>query len=535
MFRVKPLLLRSGRGARASFSTNNYGAKDRIHQFALVAAFATCFALTLHETHNKPQIRTALLEEEKKQLRTFTKEEVSKYTSESAGGIYVTHLDGVYDVTEFVKLHPGGNKIFLAAGTSVDPYWKTYKQHFKPFVLDLLNGMRIGTLSDYDPAHEIEVKNVFENEPVEERNPELPVYSSQPFCCGTLEEEIPKHYITPINLSYVRNNNPVPTVDVEEYRLHLGYGIVLSLEDLKQKFQPTELVVTMICTGNRRSELDRVLPVSGLKWKSDGVSTHKWKGVLLRDMRNLIVEQDGKPIEHVWFQGIDAPYDASVPVEKAFSDQGQVLIAYEMNGEPIPRDHGGPVRAVIPGHIGARSVKWLKQIKASDEESPSIWQRGAPYKVFGPYHTKLDKLNFDDFPSAQEMPVQSSICAYEWDSARQQLLVTGWAWSGGGRKILRVEVSKDGGKTWQEAKLGLGKDQPPSRAWAWTFWDCACDLSTSSQDKEIELVVRSCDQSFNVQPESTSATWNAHGILNNAYHRLHIINPLYQKEEERKT
>lgn len=449
---------------------------------------------------------------------------MAKFTAPDHGGVYVTHLDGVYDVTDFVKYHPGGNKIMLAAGASVDPYWRVYKQHLTENVLEILEDMRVGTLVDYSPSAEAQevVLDPYENEP-SNRSEQLVVHSEQPFCAGTVEAQIPLHYITPSELMYVRHNNPVPAL--EEYTLGLGWGIQLSLQDLKDKFTPHEVVMTLICAGNRREEINEVEPVVGLAWKSDAVSTARWKGVLLKDLRALI--EDGGPganeTKHVWFMGRDHPYDASIPVAKAFADKGDVLVAYELNGQPISRDHGGPVRVVVPGHVAARSVKWLEKIQVSRDESESYWQRGPAYKSFGPDIKKLEGVHSEDFPSLQEVPVQSAICTYEWNPQGDRIDVHGWAWSGGGRKIVRVEVSTDGGKHWQPAKLGEGKDQPLGRAWAWTFWGCEAEVAAGQE--EVELVVRCCDESFNVQPESAIAVWNIRGNYNNSYHRVKVDNP----------
>lgn len=107
--------------------------------------------------------------------------------------------------------------------------------------------------------------------------------------------------------------------------------------------------MTLICAGNRRSEFNSIEQTQGLEWKSDAISTSTFKGVLLKDLKPLISEQS-EVEKHVWFIGADgaedAPYDASIPTSKAFSEDGDVLLAYEMNGMQIPRDHGGPLRVI---------------------------------------------------------------------------------------------------------------------------------------------------------------------------------------------
>lgn len=470
----------------------------------------------------------------------YTREEVAKHNSLDHGGrVWVTFKDGIYDVTNFIPLHPGGKKtIMLAAGKSVEPFWAMYEsQHYTPQVMKLIAKYRIGTLRDHrfqETRTDPEVVDQYENEP--ERVHNVPVHERRPYNAGTIVSLIPDNYITPAEITYVRNHHAVPLIDPSTYELTIGDSenpVTLSLNDLEWNFQPHEIVATMICSGYRRREFNNAPhPIQGgVRWEADAVSTARWTGVLLRDLQPLIENHSTRSkdneFRHVWFVGSDEPYDASVPVEKAFSAKGDVIVAYEMNGGPIPRDHGGPVRMVIPGHAGARSVKWLKRIKASDEESKSPWQRGPAYKVFGAMYTADIPEHPELTPSIQEVPVQSAISRYEVihnaASGTTEIEMKGWAWSGGGRRILRVETSVDGGKTWMDAELQQGRDQPSGRAWAWTFWTSRrMAIAKGHASRDAELVVRALDESFNVQPERVESIWNIRGNLNNSYHRVRI-------------
>jgi sulfite oxidase len=254
-----------------------------------------------------------------------------------------------------------------------------------------------------------------------------------------------------------------------------------------------------------------------------------------------------------------------------------------MNGQPLPRDHGFPLRAIVPGHVAARSVKWLKHITLSDEESSSQWQR-RDYKCFGPNQTEVD---WDAAPAIQELPVQSAITTVklgEWKQKPQEsanrapesgskkasdtsasvrpVTMSGYAYSGGGRAIIRVDVSLDDGKSWTQAQLlpdcqseGASSDNKAETsclghgAWSWKRWrfDGDVPLSTFTQqdDKNTQekqdaeqkdsptgastnarscttLVVKATDESYNTQPESHSATWNIRGNLATAWHRVKI-------------
>jgi len=143
-----------------------------------------------------------------------------------------------------------------------------------------------------------------------------------------------------------------------------------------------------------------------------------------------------------------------------------------MNGQDIPLDHGFPLRIIAPGISGARNVKWLSRIVLSDEESQCHWQR-YDYKGFSP-NVNWDNVDFESAPSIQELPVQSAIC----DPVEGQVVeigdkrlikLRGYAWSGGGRKIIRVDVSADNGINWITADLEQ-ENTPLNRTYSWSLW-----------------------------------------------------------------
>lgn len=126
------------------------------------------------------------------------------------------------------------------------------------------------------------------------------------------------------------------------------------------------------------------------------------------------IESSKENLQHVQFEGLDLDvtgqkYGASILLEKAMDTAGDVILAYEMNGEPLPADHGFPLRVVVPGIVGARNVKWLSKVHCSDEESSSHWQQN-DYKSFSP-STDWDTVNFKSAPAIQEAPIQSAICS----------------------------------------------------------------------------------------------------------------------------
>lgn len=218
---------------------------------------------------------------------------------------------------------------------------------------------------------------------------------------------------------------------------------------------------------------------------------------------------------------MDNVYGGSIPIGKAVDPRGDVLLAYEMNGEPIPADNGFPVRVVVPGTVGARNVKWLSAVRLAPRESESHWQQ-ADYKGFNP-STDWDHIDYKSSQSIQELPVISAICSpSEGDRITGQAPVTvkGYAFSGGGREIIRVDVSGDGGKTWTTADLSP-TDQPEGRHWAARRWTVDLPVPPGVQGP-VQLVCKAVDRSYNVQPEQFEPIYNLRGVLCNAWHRVTV-------------
>lgn len=459
-----------------------------------------------------------------------------------ASGIWVLYKDGVYDITEFVESHPGGSeKIMLAAGGDIEPFWAVYAVHQgNKQAAEFLDGMRIGNLAKADreerarkPA--VDADDPFGNEPV--RHPALKVNSAKPFNAECPLELITESYITPNALFFVRNHLPVPEVDPKEFRLevslHDGKGktVKFRLEDLKNLPQHT-ITATMQCAGNRRSEMNEAKPVKGLGWGRAAMSNATWTGVYLRDVLFAAgLPPNGGGDHHVLFEGLDVdhakkPYGASIPMEKVLNPYGDVLLAFKMNGEDLPRDHGYPVRAVVPGSAGARNVKWVSRVATSKKESESFWQQH-DYKALSPaVDWKTAEAATKTAMSIQEMPVQSAITTPRSGAAVSSDLDTvefkGYAYSGGGREIIRVDVSADGGKTWIPAELTESK-QPPFRAWAWKLWEAdvpiPVDPATGKKVSDFTVVCKAVDSSCNTQPETFDGIWNLRGLASNAWPR----------------
>ncbi|KAJ3279716.1 hypothetical protein HK104_001223, partial [Borealophlyctis nickersoniae] len=229
---------------------------------------------------------------------TFSRREVMQHTSKETA-IWVIHDNGVYDITDFVDYHPGGERIMMAAGRSIDPFWSVFTIHQTPETRAILEDYRIGDLipaHDDDPAaiaqseasDRAAVEHLFANEP--KRHPSLIIRSAQP-CNAETPHDALSHFITPTDLHYVRNHLPVPAVVPDTFHLELeGPGIPdgfsISLHDLKTKFPKVDTTVTLQCAGNRRKSMadGSSKPVKGLPWEEGAISTAVWSGARLPDV-----------------------------------------------------------------------------------------------------------------------------------------------------------------------------------------------------------------------------------------------------------
>ena len=467
----------------------------------------------------------------KKGLPYFTLAEVAEHTT-AENGIWVTYGNGVYDVSNFIDLHPGGkNKIMLAAGKSIDPFWEIFAAHNTEDVYAVLEEWRIGNVNtnNRDTFSQMQKsEDLYAADPV--RSPRLIVGSEMPFWAETPTSFLVDSFLTPNNFFFVRNHLPVPEVDPKDFVLEVsGEGmkpVKLNLEDLKSNFVKYTVTATLQCAGNRRNDLAKVKPIQP-PCSNGLIGNAEWTGVRLRDVllyAGLKEADDYTPLQHVHLEGLDNDplsgerYGASIPIHKAMDRRGDCILAYQMNGKDLPRDHGYPLRAVIPGTAGARSVKWLTQIVASKNEYGGLWQQ-IYYR--GISDSVGNTADFEAAPAIQEMPVQSIICDPEEGSSLNlgYITISGLAWSGGGRGVVRVDVSSDGGKTWQTADLLDGSDQASGRAWAWTLWSADIQLPHKG---DVELCCRAVDSSYNVQPETPSSIWNLRGYLSNAWHRVSV-------------
>ena len=348
----------------------------------------------------------------------------------------------------------------------------------------------------------------------------LVVRQEDPLNAGPSLDALRRSVLTPNHLFFVRNHGSIPQVDPSAYRLAVT-GMVekpmsLSLDELREVFPTETRVATLQCAGNRRRELAEVAAIPGeLPWGADAISNASWGGVPLTEVLRATGIKAGA--EHIAFSGLDEVeregrrfgFGGSIPLEKALS--AEVLLAYEMNGVDLPPEHGFPLRVVVPGYIGARSVKWLSEISLQREPSDNFFQSRA-YKLFPP-DVRADTADWDQGETLGDLSVHAVICRPQDGETlfAGEKLIQGYAVTGGGHRIERVEIAVDGGTNWVAARLGEADDP-----WTWRFWEADVRLEPGP----VEIVARAWDSGSNSQPEEARSVWNFKGYMNNSWHRV---------------
>ena len=328
---------------------------------------------------------------------------------------------------------------------------------------------------------------------------DLVVLSEEPLNAETkLEEKTPA--ITPAGRHYVRTHFPIPAAP-QSIVVDAGSTApaAISIDEIRA-LSRRSMVVTLECAGNGRRFLDPKVP--GEQWGLGAVGTAMWTGASLRDVLRRIEIPSGTV--EVLFRGADEGvpkdlgrrigYERSLPVDVALGDD--IVVAYLMDGEPIPREHGGPIRLIVPSWYGMASVKWLAQITLLDAPFTGFFQK--------------DRYVIDGQPLRQIAPRAVLVHPQDGATVERALWLMGYAWSGTA-PVLRVDLSRDGGLEWS-AMPDSFLEASPSR-YGWTRF-AAHFLLLPGLDAEWSLVVRAIDAAGNEQP--LTPRWNALGYANNA-------------------
>ncbi|WP_328723985.1 sulfite oxidase [Streptomyces sp. NBC_00247] len=315
--------------------------------------------------------------------------------------------------------------------------------------------------------------------------------------------------LTPTDRFFVRNHTATPRIEAADWKLTVwgdgltGAPVDFSYDALRALPSVTRTAFVE-CAGNGRSfyTSQQNQQVSGTAWTLGAIGTARWRGVPLRTV--LRRAGIGRHAVDVLPRGVDAEVVTDgtnlgrvrrpLPVSKALDD---VLLAYEMNGEPLPPDHGFPVRLVVPSWVGIANIKWVGDIEVSAEPLVSPWNTTL-YRLFGPGYPAEGSapLTRQTLKSAFELPLGASFTAH------RPVHLTGRSWSGGA-PVRSVEVSTDGGVRWRRARL---RDEP--RAGSWVRWSAPWVPDRTGPGV---LLARATDRSGRTQPET--AAHNTQGYL----------------------
>ncbi|KIV81673.1 hypothetical protein PV11_03842 [Exophiala sideris] len=352
-------------------------------------------------------------------------------------------------------------------------------------------------------------------------------------------------------VAYDRNHGPIQHIDPSQHRLtiksevpiNVDVSAVLSVDDLKTKFRQHTVQCALQCAGNRRHEMrSRVKEVSGIDWGDGAVMNAEWTGPLVRDV--LIHAGLGQQNHSTGYEGLhvqmecnatkvqdDEWYGSSVPLSVVMDEDREVVLALEMNGAPLPDRHGAPVRSVIPGIIGARSVKWLDTIVLSGRESQNHYQQH-DYKVLPPEATSPEKAEemglWDKTPAMQDNPINSvvAIPGEDGDTLVRRddgkVRIAGYAIpKGKDGPVVKVQVSIDCGRNWYDVTIMDGGDEntthptnrgKPRGKFSWVLWEVYVPAEPT---EGVDIWSKATDLGGNTMSE-VKGTWNLRGVGYNA-------------------
>ncbi|KAL3418267.1 hypothetical protein PVAG01_09983 [Phlyctema vagabunda] len=363
-------------------------------------------------------------------------------------------------------------------------------------------------------------------------------------------------FLTSPELFYVRNHGAVPEVDdatIPDWEFSVE-GMVknpttMTLRELIINHEQITVPITLVCAGNRRKEQNQVRKSKGFSWGAAGVSTALWTGVPLSELIQAARPMRGA--RYVCLEGADklpnGYYGTSVKLNWVMDPNRGIMLAHKMNGEMLRPDHGKPLRAIVPGQIGGRSVKWLKKIIVTAAPSDNWYHiydnRVLPTMVSPEQSANEPKWWMDERYAIYDLSTNS---ATAYPAHEEQLClvngpevyrVRGYAYGGGGRRVTRVEITLDKGRTWALADIKYHEDTYREQvnedetlfggrldmSWrescfCWCFWEI--DLNVADLKVSGDIMVRAMDESMNVQPRDMY--WSVLGMMNNPWYRVTI-------------
>ena len=334
-----------------------------------------------------------------------------------------------------------------------------------------------------------------------------------------LDLEMPAHlidsWLTPVELFYVRNHIEQPEVNLGEWRLRVSGEVERPLEltyaDLL-RFEQADVANTLECAGNGRAMFRPRVP--GIQWARGAVGNAHFSGPRLADvLRRAGVKLSGK---HVMFNGLDQPplkapdFVRSIPMEKAM--HADTLLATRINSVALPLEHGFPVRGIVPGWLGAASVKWVTEIQVLDRPYDGTFMNSG-------YRFPKRSVAPGESVPAEEKYVLTALSVKSLITSPRQgarlkkgpIKIMGVAWAGV-EDVVRVDVSTDYGRTWRAAELGKDHTKYAWRLWGYTL--------QAREPGSYLIMARATDSAGRTQP--LAASWNPSGYFWNVVEQVRI-------------
>ena len=332
--------------------------------------------------------------------------------------------------------------------------------------------------------------------------------------------------VTPTEKLFIRNNGlppePTPTPDSWELTIdgEVNTPLKLKLGELKQRFQAVTYKMQLECGGNGRSAFTP--EARGNQWTNGGVGNPEWTGVRLKDVLqaaglkpSAVYTGNFSTDQHLSGDPTKLTISRGVPIAKAMEEH--TLLAFALNGQPLPPIHGFPLRLVAPGYPGSASGKWLTRIWIRDKEHDGPGMTGTSYRVPKTPMIPGGKTDPKNFAVLESMPVRSLITnvrnGTELPGGTRKVALRGHAWAGE-ETVKAVDVTYDYGQTWQSCAV----DAPPNK-YCWQNWRTEVTLPSAGY---FEFWVRGTDSKGRMQPP-VAANWNPQGYGGNAMHRVAVL------------
>ncbi|WP_394739348.1 sulfite oxidase [Natronococcus roseus] len=399
---------------------------------------------------------------------------------------------------------------------------------------------------------------------LEDAYPGLTVHSADPENGEAAERETYINYITPAEEHFIRNRYLSPDIDEDDHEVELRLGdetVELSMEDIKHSYSTESVAHTMQCTGNGRSYFEP--EVGGNPWEFGAVGNAIWTGTPVSE---ILEEYGADTSDGMWLMaaGDDVPseddqvFARSIPMQKVMED---CILAYQMNGHDLTIEHGHPVRLLVPGWYGCNNIKWLSELEVMDMmmygdewERYYNWQQNS-YRLETAGQSPEHHEEIEEFDTWEQMDLAAEgehPLAYAYDQVTKSVIgypgedstvspraadgrveIVGVAWAGDD-SIEQVEISTDGGESWENAELFTPEMEGIDTTGSWQQFRY---LWNPEEEGEYVICSRATDEQGRSQPrevahqddeletiEEDAFPWNADGHANNAYwpHRVEI-------------